>query len=82
MGSLDKQLDWGPWSLPGALDIGPTFPIPSFLFLSLLKTLRGEVGAPAGTGSRSIIVSLSQGSGDRRKTPQPSPANCVLPSVP
>lgn len=41
---MEKQLDLGPLSLPGALGINPTLPIPSFLFTSLLEKLRDEAG--------------------------------------
>lgn len=41
---MEKQLDLGPLSLPGALGISPTLPIPSFLFSSLLEKLRDEAG--------------------------------------
>lgn len=56
VGSLEKQLDLGLLSLPGALGIGSTLPIPSFLFSSLLETMTEEAGEPlqkvgAGAGS-------------------------------
>lgn len=37
---MEKQPDWSLLSLPRALGISPTFPIPSFLFSTLLENLR------------------------------------------